>query len=324
VDFSTTAALRASEALLVELIETREAAKVQNYLQGKAMLENALKNAALSEAEKRTVQQQAQIKGIGAALGLLGGLLQAARERYRAMDAKIERMEAEEERRWQQGHTPARPAFDMAKWKQQDYAESARWEQQQAYQRYRQGEWADPQPPKTPTPTATPTPVKPPTPPPTPPMPQGTPTPTATPALMKTPLPVPAPAPPIPQRTPTATPASAPRESKPWWQPVRDWLQDKVEKFVYHPPAWLSVSYSSGEFSLGNYTAAHWISYQPSARNFWESISYQQVSVELKTKGALTTNPKGVVDVDLSDGTITFNTGPNSSFFIQPSALSIG
>ena len=39
MDFSTTAALRASEALLVELIETREAAKVQNYLQGKAMLE---------------------------------------------------------------------------------------------------------------------------------------------------------------------------------------------------------------------------------------------------------------------------------------------
>ena len=56
-------------------------------------MENALKNAALSEAEKRTVQQQAQTKGIGAALGLLGGLLQAARERYRAMDAKIEREE---------------------------------------------------------------------------------------------------------------------------------------------------------------------------------------------------------------------------------------
>ena len=55
-------------------------------------------------------------------------------------------MEAEQERRWQQARTPARPAFDMAKWKQQDYAESARWEQQQAYQRYRQGERADPQP----------------------------------------------------------------------------------------------------------------------------------------------------------------------------------
>ena len=57
-------------------------------------------------------------------------------------------MEAEEERRWQPVRTPASPAFDMAKWKQQDYAESARWEQRQAYQRYRQGEWAEPQPQK--------------------------------------------------------------------------------------------------------------------------------------------------------------------------------
>jgi hypothetical protein len=169
------------------------ARRVQNWLQGQAMLQNALNNSTLSDAEKRTVQQQAQTKGIGAALGLLGGLLQAARERYRAMDAKIERMEAEEERCYQQACTSARRAFDMAKWKQQDYAESARWEQQQAYQRYRQGEWAEPQPQKTPTPTAAPTSMKTPLPPPTPPMLQGTPTPTATPASMKTPLPDPFP-----------------------------------------------------------------------------------------------------------------------------------
>ena len=49
------------------------------------------------------------------------------------MDAKIERMEAEEERRYQQqARTPAILAFDMAKWKQQDYAASARWEREQA------------------------------------------------------------------------------------------------------------------------------------------------------------------------------------------------
>ena len=65
------------------------------------MLENALNNPALNDAEKRTVQQQAQIKGIGAALGLLGGLLQAARERYRALDAKIEREEQKEEAAWE-------------------------------------------------------------------------------------------------------------------------------------------------------------------------------------------------------------------------------
>jgi len=93
------------------------------------MLENTLNNLALNDAEKRTVQQQAQTKGIGAALGLLGGLLQAARERYRAMDAKIERMEAEEERRWQQarlqpclrhGEVEAKricTAFDLLPWR---------------------------------------------------------------------------------------------------------------------------------------------------------------------------------------------------------------
>jgi hypothetical protein len=76
-------------------------------------------------------------------------MVQAARERYCALDAKMERMEAEEERCYlQQARTPASPAFDMAKWKQQDYAESARWEQRQAYQRYRQGEWAESQPQK--------------------------------------------------------------------------------------------------------------------------------------------------------------------------------
>jgi hypothetical protein len=74
----------------IAVLRVREAAKAQNYLQGKAMLENALNNPALSDAEKRTVQQQAQTKGIGAALGLLGVLAQAAWERYRAMDARIE------------------------------------------------------------------------------------------------------------------------------------------------------------------------------------------------------------------------------------------
>ena len=47
---------------------------------------------------------------------------QAQEARTAALDAKIERMEAEEERRWQSAHTPASPAFDMAKWKQQEYA----------------------------------------------------------------------------------------------------------------------------------------------------------------------------------------------------------
>ena len=113
-----------------------------------------------------------------------------------ALDAKIERMEAEEERRWQPARTPARSAFDMAKWKQQDYAESARWEQQQAYQAYRQGEWAEL--PKTPTPTPTPTPSK--TPPPT-----LTPT-TAPTTPVKPPQPDPLPPSPVPACTMPPTP----------------------------------------------------------------------------------------------------------------------
>lgn len=90
-----------------------------------------------------------------------------------------------------------------------------------------------------------------------------------------------------------------------------------------HPPSWLSVSYSPQEFSLGNYTAAHWVSYQPLARNLWEGIAYQQVDVGLKIKPTLTTNPDGIVDINLGDGTITFN-GKNGNFFIQPTALSLG
>jgi hypothetical protein len=39
------------------------------------------------------VQQQAQIKGIGAALGTLAGLVQAAQERYRAMRERMNRLE---------------------------------------------------------------------------------------------------------------------------------------------------------------------------------------------------------------------------------------
>jgi hypothetical protein len=52
-------------------------------------------------ASARWEREQAQTKGIGAALGLLGGLVQAAQERYRAMEAKIEREEQKEEAAWE-------------------------------------------------------------------------------------------------------------------------------------------------------------------------------------------------------------------------------
>ncbi len=112
-------------------------------------------------------------------------------------------------------------------------------------------------------------------------------------------------------------------QPKSLWQRAGEWVQEKVDKFVMHPPSWLSVSYSPQEFGLGNYTAARWVSYQPLARNLWEGVAYQQVDVGLKIKPTLTTNPDGVVDVNLGDGTITFN-GKNGNFFIQPTALSFG
>jgi hypothetical protein len=70
------------------LLRVREAAKAQNDLKGQAIL-----RATLNDAEKAAVQQQAQIKGIGAALGTLAGLVQAAQERYRAMRERMNRLE---------------------------------------------------------------------------------------------------------------------------------------------------------------------------------------------------------------------------------------
>jgi len=252
------------------------ARRVQNWLQGQAMLQNALNNPTVNNAEKQDVQLAPKNRSLPDPE--TADMTEAERlarhkqsERYQAYQSRMMEWHAEQERKRKEieflATADLTEAERLARYKQtaEYQARQARlqaWEREQAYQSYRQGERAEAQP--------------------------------------------------------------VAQTQKPWWQRAGEWLQDKVEKFVYHPPSWLSVSYSSGEFSPGNYTAAHWISYQPSARNFWESISYQQVSVELKTKGTLTTNPKGIVDVDLSDGTITFNTGPNSSFFIQPSALSIG
>jgi hypothetical protein len=54
-------ALRAKEA------QQREQAKIQNYLQGKAMLEAALKNSNLSDDEKKAIRTQAQAEGMAPA-----------------------------------------------------------------------------------------------------------------------------------------------------------------------------------------------------------------------------------------------------------------
>ena len=59
----------------------------QNYLQAKAMLNAALQNPNLSETERAAVKEHAQRHGIGAALGLLGGLVIALQKRNRSSKA---------------------------------------------------------------------------------------------------------------------------------------------------------------------------------------------------------------------------------------------
>jgi hypothetical protein len=57
-------ALRAKEA------QMREQAKIQNYLQGKAMLEAQLASSALSQEAKNAIREYGQAKGMGAGLNL--------------------------------------------------------------------------------------------------------------------------------------------------------------------------------------------------------------------------------------------------------------
>jgi hypothetical protein len=99
------------------------ARRVQNWLQGQAMLQNALNNPALSDAEKQGVQCMPKNRSLPdpetADMTEKERLsLYRQSERYRAYQERMQAWEAERKR-------------------QQAIA---------AYQRYRQGEWADPQP----------------------------------------------------------------------------------------------------------------------------------------------------------------------------------
>jgi hypothetical protein len=66
-------------------------------------------------------------------MGLLGGLLQVARERYRAMEAKIEREEQKEEAAWEAWKSRSQTLAAQR-------AEQQRQQTAAAYQAYRQGE----------------------------------------------------------------------------------------------------------------------------------------------------------------------------------------
>ena len=139
-----------------------------------------------------------------------------------------------------------------------------------------------------------------------------TPTPTITPQII-----------PTPSMNATPMPYEFAKKQDSWWQRSNVWLAGRVEAVVKHPPAWLSFSYSPGDFSLANYTVSHGITYQPSARDFLQSFTYQRVDLNLKTQDTFTVNPKGWLDLDFSDGTITFS-GNNNSLYIQPAALNMG
>jgi hypothetical protein len=99
------------------------ARRLQNWLQGQAMLQNALNNPALNDAEKQGVQSAPKNRSLPdpetADMTEKERLsLYRQSERYRAYQERMQAWEAERKR-------------------QQAAA---------AYQRYRQGEWADPQP----------------------------------------------------------------------------------------------------------------------------------------------------------------------------------
>jgi hypothetical protein len=68
---------------------------------------------------------------------------------------------------------------------------------------------------------------------------------------------------------------------------------------------------------------------QFSARNGFETWVYQSVSIDVETTSKLTSNPSGWVDLNFSNGRITFKGTPDANgrrtnYFVQPFALSAG
>jgi hypothetical protein len=113
------------------------------------------------------------------------------------------------------------------------------------------------------------------------------------------------------------------------WVTIKDWFQEKTEKFVLQPPPWMSVSYQARPFDPKNLFTDEMIYPQFSARNGFQTWVYQSVSVGIETTSKLTSNPSGWVDFNFSDGRITFKGKPKPdgsrvNYFIQPFALSVG
>lgn len=114
-------------------------------------------------------------------------------------------------------------------------------------------------------------------------------------------------------------------QNKPWWEKTLSNFTSAVTDYVLHPPSFLSVSYNPTKpFSLKNLTIAKGASYNPLARDLWQSITYQQIAVSLEVGTTLTTNPNGYLGINASNGTISLDRGDNTSLFLQPFSLSGG
>lgn len=113
------------------------------------------------------------------------------------------------------------------------------------------------------------------------------------------------------------------------WVTIKDRFQEKTERFVWQPPPWLSISYQGRLFDWKNLFTDEMIYPQFSARNGFETWVYQSLSVSIDTTSKLTSNPPGWVDLNFSNGRITFKgeqrpDGSRVDYFIQPFALSAG
>jgi hypothetical protein len=118
-------------------------------------------------------------------------------------------------------------------------------------------------------------------------------------------------------------------EKKTWAEETKIWFQEKVDTFVRQPLSWMSISYQTQPFDPKNLFTDEMIYPQFSARNGFETWMYQSASISIETTSKLTSNPSGWVDLNFSNGRITFKGTPDAdgrrtNYFIQPFALSFG
>ncbi len=108
------------------------------------------------------------------------------------------------------------------------------------------------------------------------------------------------------------------------------YANEAAQKLVNNPPDWLSVSYGGSPTArLRSYTVDELVSYQPLAKDFVSSITYQRVAIRGDRNFKSTVNPRGRLDIETSKWRFTFKgrerpDGSRTDFFIQPGSLSFG